>query len=321
MELPSLDLNLVVVLHALLEERNVTRAGERVGLSQPGASAALGRLRRHFDDPLLKRVGVKYELTPLAQGLYDQLGEILHDLQKVLAAQSHFDPRTTERRFVVRCSDAVLSVLAPLIVAEVARSAPHAVLDFRTMSAALLDDPMQSLSEIDVLIAPRGLFSLPDIPQVELYTDRWLCATWSGNTTIGNSMTFAQVQQCRWIMPFQEVSMTSPADAALATLGVDRHCAVRVESFRTLTELVTGTDLLVLTHERLMARTNSDTLRLVSLPGELPPFAELAWWHPTRQLDAGHRWFINLIVGQAEQLPAHSPAQAPEREPSPARSR
>lgn len=318
MELPSLDLNLVVVLHALLEERNVTRAGERVGLSQPGASAALARLRRHFDDPLLNRVGVKYELTPLAQGLYDQLGEILDDLQKVLRAQPQFDPSTTERRFVVRCSDAVLSVLGPLIVAEVSRTAPNAVLDFRTMNHALIDDPMQSLSEVDVLVAPRGLFSLPEVPHVELYRDRWVCATWAGNTTVGDAMTVEEVQQARWIMPFHEVSMTSPAEAALATLGVDRHCAVRIESFRTLADLVMGTNLSVLTHERLVTRFGTESLRRVRLPRELPPFTELAWWHPSRKLDPGHRWFVDLIAGQAEMLPAvqiagASPVELPSR--------
>src|SRR5262245_9061823 len=96
-QLPGLDLNLIVVLHALLEERNVTRAGERVGLSQPGTSAALGRLRRHFNDPLLERVGGQYVLTPLAQALYDQLGQMLDDLMRLLAAQPRFEPATAER--------------------------------------------------------------------------------------------------------------------------------------------------------------------------------------------------------------------------------
>ncbi|WP_216907387.1 LysR family transcriptional regulator [Nocardia noduli] len=295
MELPSLDLNLVVVLHALLEERNVTRAGQRVGLSQPGTSAALARLRRHFHDPLLDRVGTRYELTPLAQGLYDQLGETLDHLQRVLKAQPQFDPGTTGRRFVVRCSDAVLTVLAPLIVAEVAQAAPDVVLDFRTIDHTSVTDPVRSLSEIDILIAPRGLFSVPEMSSVELYEDRWLCATWTGNTQVGEALTIDEVRRARWVMPYQEVLMASPADAALAALGVDRHCAVRVENFTILGQLVVGTNLLVLLHERLASRYTNTELRRVELPQELAPVTEVAWWHPSRRLDPGHRWFIELI--------------------------
>lgn len=303
MELPSLDLNLVVVLKALLEERNVTRAGERVGLSQPGTSAALARLRRHFDDPLLNRVGVKYELTPLAQGLYGQLDETLDQLQRVLRAQPKFDPETAERRFLVRCSDAVLSVLAPHIVAEVARVAPRVVLDFRSMEQSMVSDPLQSLASIDVLVAPRGLFSIPDVPNVELYRDRWRCLTWAGNSKIGEVLTLDQIQQARWVMPYQEILMASPADAALAALGVDRHCAVRVENFTVLGRLVSETDLLVLVHERLSDQWTEDALRSISLPQELPHITEFAWWHPSRQLDPGHRWFLELIQRQAALVP------------------
>ncbi|MFB4295151.1 LysR family transcriptional regulator [Actinomadura sp. NTSP31] len=141
MHLPSLDLNSIVVLHALLEERNVTRAGERLGMSQPGTSAALGRLRRHFNDPLLEREGGQYVLTPLAQGLYDQLGRMLDDLQRLLAAQPRFDAATAERRFVVQCSDAVLTVLGPRLVAAVARAAPGVSLDFRGVNQAVVHRP------------------------------------------------------------------------------------------------------------------------------------------------------------------------------------
>ncbi|MFI6810162.1 LysR family transcriptional regulator [Streptomyces luteogriseus] len=132
MESPGLDLNLVVVLHALLHERNVTRAGERVGLSQSGSSGALARLRRHFNDPLLVRTGNTYELTPLAQSLYHQIGGAIEQLEWILKAQPVFDPGSTDRRFLVCCSDSTLSILGSRIVAAVTKSAPGASLDFRS---------------------------------------------------------------------------------------------------------------------------------------------------------------------------------------------
>ena len=311
MELPSLDLNPVVVLHALLEERNVTRAGERVGLSQPGTSSALARLRRHFDDPLLERVGTVYELTPLAQALRSELGSTMEQLQRVLAAQPRFDPATTERRFTVACSDAVLTVLGPGLVAAVSRAAPHVSLDLRSLDARVATDPLAVLRDLDVLVVPRGLFSLPDVPSVELYRDRWVCATWRGNTTVGQRLSLADVGRARWVMPFQELLMASPADAALATLGVDRHCAVRVESFSVLDRLVVGTELLVLFHERLAGELTAHDLRVVELPVALPPIIETAWSHPSRQLDPGHRWLLDVLTEVSATLdqPTTSPSR------------
>jgi DNA-binding transcriptional LysR family regulator len=296
-ELPSLDLNLVVVLHALLEERNVTRAGERVGLSQPGTSAALARLRRHFDDQLLERVGGAYQLTPLAQALRGQLGATLAQLQGVLAAQPRFDPAATDRRFVVACSDSVLAVLGPPLVAAVTREAPSASLDFRSLDARVTTDPLALLRDVDLLVVPRGLFALPDVPSVELYRDRWICATWHGNAAVGDRLSLEDVARARWVMPFQQLLMSSPADAALAALGVDRHCAVRVESFSVLDRLVVGTELLVLFHERLAGELTARDLRVVELPVQLPPITETAWSHPSRRLDPGHRWLVEVVTG------------------------
>jgi DNA-binding transcriptional LysR family regulator len=310
-ELPSLDLNLVVVLHALLEERNVTRAGERVGLSQPGTSAALARLRRHFDDPLLERVGTVYELTPLAQALGDQLGSTMEQLQRVLAAQPRFDPATADRRFTVACSDSVLAVLGPGLVAAVTRAAPRVSLDLRSLDERVVTEPLALLRDIDLLVVPRGLFSLPDVPNVELYRDRWVCATGEGNTAIGDRLSLADVGRARWVMPFQELLMASPADAALAALGIDRHCAVRVESFSVLDRLVVGTDLLVLFHERLAGELTAHGLRVVDLPVQLPPITETAWSHPSRQLDPGHRWLLDVVTDVSAAL-AH-PTGPPSR--------
>jgi DNA-binding transcriptional LysR family regulator len=301
-ELPSLDLNLVVVLHALLQERNVTRAGERVGLSQPGTSAALARLRRHFNDPLLERVGSQYVLTPLAQGLYDQVGRTLEDLRRVLTAQPHFDPAVAERRFLVRCSDAVLTGFGPRLVAAVTRAAPRVSLDFRGFDQTVLDEPLNALRDLDVLVVPRGLFTLPEAPSVELYRDRFVCLAWRHNRAVGERLTREDATHARWVMPFSRHTPSSPTDAALAALGIDRTCAVRVENFAMLGQLVVGTDLLVLCLERIARQLPHDELRELQMPFSLPPITETAWWHPSRQLDPGHRWFVELLQREAAEF-------------------
>jgi DNA-binding transcriptional LysR family regulator len=198
-------------------------------------------------------------------------------------------------RFTVACSDSVLAVLGPGLVAAVTTAAPRASLDFRSLDKRVVTDPMVLLRDVDLLVVPRGLFALPEVPSVELYRDRWVCATWRGNDAVGERLSLDDVARARWVMPFQELLMASPADAALAALGVDRHCAVRVENFSVLDRLVVGTDLLVLFHERLAGELAARDLRVVELPVELPPILETAWSHPSRQLDPGHRWLLDVV--------------------------
>jgi DNA-binding transcriptional LysR family regulator len=103
--LASLDLNLVVALRALLEERNVTNAGRRIGLSQPAMSAALARLRRHFDDDLLSREGGRYELTALGLALLDRTANACDLLERVFTSQADFDPTREEHEFTLIATD------------------------------------------------------------------------------------------------------------------------------------------------------------------------------------------------------------------------
>ncbi|MET9995013.1 LysR family transcriptional regulator [Streptomyces mutabilis] len=301
MELPTLDLNLIVVLHALLQERNVTRAGERVGLSQPATSAALGRLRRHFDDQLLERVGGHYELTPLAQGLRAELGETVERLSRLLTAQPHFDPTTTTRRFTVQCSDSVLTVLGAPLVAALHAVAPGAGIDFRPVGRGVLSDPLVALADIDVLVMARGLLS--DLPNQDLYTDHWVCVAWKGNATVPDSLTAQDVRERPWVVPYGPSPQASPADAHLAALGLERRGTVTVQSFTALCRLVVGSDLLALVHERDLHAAADVPLRRVGLPTKMPALSQAAWWHPRRQLDPGHRWLLGLLSETAAELP------------------
>jgi hypothetical protein len=112
-KLANLDMNLLVSLDALLQERSVSRAAERLGLSQPSLSASLARLRRHFRDDLLARVGNRYELTPLAAQLAEQTTSALAAVARVFASEPDFDPATSEREFTVLISDYAITGAGP----------------------------------------------------------------------------------------------------------------------------------------------------------------------------------------------------------------
>src|SRR5262249_1597438 len=131
MNLNSLDLNLVLALRALLEERNVTRAGQRIGLSQPAMSAALARLRRHFADELLARTDGQYELTARGRALLDRTAAACDLLERVFSSQPDFDPARADRDFTIFASDYAVTVFGAELARTVQAEAPGIRLRFR----------------------------------------------------------------------------------------------------------------------------------------------------------------------------------------------
>jgi DNA-binding transcriptional LysR family regulator len=181
------------------------------------------------DDPLLERVGGHYELTPVAQALRAELGDVVERLSRLLAAHPRFDPASSTRRFTVHCSDSVLTVLGPRLVAALHAAAPGAGVDFRPVDPAVLHDPLTVLGDIDVLIMARGL--LTDLPNHDVYTNRWVCVACADNKVTADVLTDDDVQAACWVVPHTPSPMASPADAHLAALGLHRHSAVTVQSF------------------------------------------------------------------------------------------
>ena len=161
MELPSIDLNLLVALHALLQERNVTRAGESIGLSQPAMSAALGRLRRHFGDDLLVRDGQRYVLTPLAASLLDQTDVALRYVESTFAARPVFTAATSEREFTVVMSDYAVSVLGGPLLTLLEQQAPRVRLRIRPTDRPTVDEASSSLRGTDLMVLPRRFHLRP----------------------------------------------------------------------------------------------------------------------------------------------------------------
>ena len=187
MNLGGLDLNLLVALDALLSERSVTRAAQRVGLSQPGMSNALGRLRRLFDDPLLVRQGATLVPTARAEALIGPVQEALELIRRALDVPAGFDPATDRRSFRLSCSDySVLMVIGPLVRA-LAADAPGVLVEVLPRLAdagrALLN------GDVDLVIEPPEIMGDADLESLRLWDDRWECCVWEGNTRVGKRMT------------------------------------------------------------------------------------------------------------------------------------
>ena len=182
MNLRSVDLNLLVVLDALLNERNVSRAGERIGLSQPAMSAALARLREIFGDPLLVRVGRELALTHNAEELIVPLREALDRIEITLRQKARFDPRVDLRTFSISASDYAVFVLLAPFVRAVASEAPNVTIHLLPRSR----DATRVLqaNQADLVIEPSELIGKSEFPSSPLMSDRWLCAIDADNPLI-----------------------------------------------------------------------------------------------------------------------------------------
>jgi DNA-binding transcriptional LysR family regulator len=307
--LANLDLNLLVFLRELIGERNVTRAAARIGVSQPAASAALARLRRHFGDELLVRRGAGYELTPLGGALAAQVEPVAVALERLFATRGAFDPTTSRREFSVLLADYAVEVLGEELSRLMVREAPGIRLHVRLVRESMSAEVEQAVRVLDAVVAPpvRSL-ETPEIRSMELFRDRWVCAVDPANTRIGDAPTVADLADVPWVLAYHRAgapTSEAPATRRLDRMGVRPEVAVRVESYLALPAFVRGTDRVALVQERLAARWSAsgdhEGLRVVPCPGEPDPIIETLWWHDRLAEDPAHRWFREALLRAAHQ--------------------
>jgi DNA-binding transcriptional LysR family regulator len=183
-DLHLFDLNLLVALDALLAERSVRRAGNRLNLSQSAMSGALARLRHYFRDELLVPVGRHMALTPVAEGLVEPVRDILLRIRGTLGSKPRFDPSTANRHLSLAVSDYVTEILMADVLRQARREAPHITFELRPVGRRASED-LES-GELDFLISPEGYIS-PTQPAEALFEDTYTCVAWAGNTSIGTS--------------------------------------------------------------------------------------------------------------------------------------
>lgn len=297
MELPSLDLNLLVALNALLVERNVTRAGDRIGLSQPATSAALGRLRRHFDDELLHRVGTHYELTTLASSLLEQSDTALRYVENTFAARPVFDASLSTRTFSVIASDYAMIVMGDALARLLEDRAPSIRLHVINLAREYVDDAANSMRLYDVMLLPKGYVS--GLAEAPLFEDDWVVLA-AHDSSWSAPLTPEDLTRARWITIFDAPTQFTPPDKAMGLLGIDRRTDIVVENFAPVPFLVRGGDRLALVPRRLAQNlAPSLGVRQFESPVALPGLGECVWWHPSRTSDPGHRWLVDLICEAA----------------------
>lgn len=295
--LASVDFNLIKALDALLQERSVTRAAERLSITQPSMSSTLSRLRELFADELLIRTGRLMRPTPLAERLQPRVRRIVADIQEIVISTSEFDAKRADQDFRILATDYASLVLVQPLMAAVAAEAPNVRVHLQprpiTEHAALLQR-----GEIDLAIIPSAHAVAAGLPNQTLFSDRFIAAVWRHNRRVREPLTFAQLDR----LPYLSYTI-GPVDPLLRRLGHPRAPDTLVEGFVLGPLLLRGTSQFTFVQERLARRLAATAeLRLLAPPFESPALVETMTWHPRSDNDPAHSWLRTRFRAIADEL-------------------
>ncbi|WP_437762155.1 LysR family transcriptional regulator [Sorangium sp. So ce281] len=292
--LASIDLNLLVVLDALLAEGNVTRAAARVGLSQSAMSHALGRLRVLIDDPVLVRTPRGMIPTPRAQELIGPIREALAKIEATVARSPRFEPATARRSFTVATVDYVELILLPRLVQKLVSEAP-----FIDLVARPYDSEMWSAMETGKVDLAIGL--LPALPagfyRQRLIEERYMCVVRRSHPAVRGKLTLKTYTSLPHALISPRGEGGGRVDEVLAERGLSRRVALQIPHFLVAAHIVAQTDL-VLTVPARIARVfaEMEELHVMKPPVELGGFSVDQVWHERHAKDPAHTWLRGVFA-------------------------
>lgn len=301
MRFKHLDLNLLVALDVLLEEQNITRAAARLHMTQSATSGVLGRLRTYFEDDLLVQVGRKMMPTLLAKELEIPVREVLLKIQTSITAKPVHSIAESKRHFRIMASDYLITVLFADIIRLVNREAPQITFELISPSDMAID--MLIRGDIDLMIAPEH-FMVQEHPSQLLFEEQHVCVVWSGNTSVGDSVTLERYLELGHIAAaFGRNRTPAIEEWFIKQYGCQRRLEVITHDFNTLPQLLIGTERMATMHSRLAAfYARTLPLRILPPPVELPVMREHMSWHRSLDRDPILRWLRKMLVERADQV-------------------
>ncbi len=297
MDLHGIDLNLLVAFDALMAERSVTRAGARIGRTQPAMSAALSRLRAMLRDELFVRGPSRLQPTPRALDLAEPLGHALADIQRTLAFTQAFDPRSSALVFTLGLSEHPTFVLLPRLVARLHQVAPTVTLRVRSFTAR--DDAVTMLDagEVDLAIGVPPTTQAARILTQPLFEERFVCILRRGHPAAELPLDLPAFLALSHLLVSPENDRFGLVDAALAKRGLKRRLALTLPQMYAAPTLVARSDMIAtLMAGVIPASGHADELAVIDSPLELDPMPFVMSWHRRNDGHPAQRWLRREIA-------------------------
>jgi DNA-binding transcriptional LysR family regulator len=292
MHIENVDLNLLPPLIALLDEKQVSRAAQRVGLSQPAMSRALQRLRRALDDELLVRTADGYRLTPRAERIRAQLAAIVPRLNSLFAGDD-FDPRETAQTFQLAGTDYAVNVFGPRLFQRIFSQSPHSTVRFHPWH----DGVFAEIDRGDLDLVFFGAKAPAHLSSEQLFTDTFVCLLAPEHPLAQHpALDLKQYLQCQHLIIDTEKGEQPAVDRVLKRLGTPRTAALTVPFHALAPATLTGTRLVATMPSRLVTGLVDDSqVRVLQAPPEIDTMSYYMAWHPRLDGDRGHSWLRDNV--------------------------
>lgn len=298
-ELNRIDLNLLVAFNALMDERNVSRAAERLHVTQPAMSKTLQRLRDLFNEPLFLRTPKGLEPTPRSLELQAPVAEVLDQLITVITP-AEFDPASLTRTFTLAIADPMAAFLVPGLVGRLEQEAPGVSLKLR----GYIGDNIDALSKgtLDFVVglvtenAPAGVHART------LFQDKGCCLMRPGHPLAQQErLSIEELVAYDHIKPwFKGINDKGPMDIQLKSMGFSRHIRIEASHFLTIIRTLQNSDAVAIGFDNWVSLFPGGELVRVELPESLDSSVVIhLLWDERSHNDPACRWFRQLMVDVA----------------------
>ena len=294
MNIAAVDLNLLVAFHAMLEHRNVTRAGEAIGLSQPAMSSAVRRLRLLLEDPLFIRAGLEMKPTPRALQLSAAVRQVVQTVQSEILQPTRFEARSSTRTFTVLMPDIGEANFLPRILAMLAHEAPHLNLRTLAMPRHAAADSLESGA------ADLAMGYFPDLHKAGFYQQQLMRSSHvslvrKNHPDIGAQMSLDQFTAASHVV-VKPHGREHVFEKFLQQQGITRRVVLEISNFLSLLPIIESSDLIATVPQDLAAFcVQHGQVRTVPTPVKAPVIDVQLHWHQRLQKDPGHAWLRSSI--------------------------
>lgn len=306
MHFKGLDLNLLVVLDALLDEQSVTKAAQKVHVSQPAVSAALAKLRQHTGDELLEKVGRDFRLTPRAQAMVKPLKDIFLQIESTIYTASEFDPALTDRTFNIAMSSYAAEVLMPGLIEKITTKYPGISCVVEEISAESLARVKTDLIDCCITFQQTKILnpseSIEELSFNQLFSDEWMLIAATGNDLVTETMSYEEFCDIPYIETRLRPNLYSFVERTLDHQNFRPRASLSVPSFELAITSVMNSDAVAVVPALLIDDRLRPFLKAFKPPFEIAALGENLVWHSRNDADPGHTWFRELILGLARDL-------------------
>ncbi|NOR69578.1 MAG: LysR family transcriptional regulator [Methylomarinum sp.] len=303
MNLNHLDLNLLVAFDALMTEKNVSKAAEKLFIGQSAMSHSLNRLRQTLDDPILVRTTKGMKPTARAEALIVPIRKALLEIEMTVTSKPEFIPKTAKHQFIIAATDYNELILLPSLLNKVHGLAPGVNIHVRQTSEYMPEEELENGSINVVLGFDVSLETPSRINQQALFNDVFVSIVRKDHPTIGDTLSLEQYTQMDHILISPSGSEHGIVDHWLHQNNLNRKIALIVPHFLSAPLIIAQTDMVLTLPYRVAEKfVQMAPLKLLHTPIALPSYQLSMTWHPLYEKDPADQWIRNLIATVGQQI-------------------